>query len=235
MDANQRIDELERSLKSAFGGSKKSTAASKRGDSGVRQEFAADDSKELAMLRQDGERMKEQIKELNYTLTQKTDSLEVLRRTLGDLRTRYASVVRELNNLKAQPGTTNDPDFSKLTGTPIFLYFTSQQDSIDGARIRAEIAKDTKGTEVYLVNSAARINDLFIKGTRYAKGIYLTGQFVGAIADDFTILQTQVTKMNLGPYKVDKLTSGEFQAITRSKHNTGIVVLLGEQQPRSKQ
>ncbi|MEJ1237359.1 hypothetical protein WBG78_04460 [Chryseolinea sp. T2] len=230
-DARQRISELERYLKPASNAVQK--GPSTRLTDGQAQQSSYN-TKDVSMLRKENEDLKTQLKDLKYQLSLRTDSLDILKKTLADQRTRYASLLREVNNLKSQ-GTATDADFSKLSGTPILLYFTSQQDSIDGARVVSAIRKGTKTVDVELTNNSARINDLFIKGTRYPKGIYIAGAFSGNVADDFAILRNQLNKMNLGPYKVDKLTAGEFQALTRSKHNSGLVVLLGEQQPKSKQ
>ncbi|MGC3944719.1 MAG: ATP-binding protein [Chryseolinea sp.] len=232
--AQERISELERYLKPTSNAVQKSPTL--RGvDTQDKKEVYQSSSKELAMLRQQNEDLKLQLKELKYQLTQKDDSLETIKRALAEQRTRYASLTREVNNMKSGSGEKQDADFTKLSGTPILLYFTTQQDSIDGARVVSAIRKDSKVVDVELTNNAERINDLFIKGTRYAKGIYIAGQFTGNVADDFAILRNQLNRMNLGPYKVDKLTAGEFQALTRSKHNSGLVVLLGEQQHKSKQ
>lgn len=233
-DRDKTIIDLRTSIKSADG-SKQPSTLRKGVNAQYKQDNTGDDAKEISMLQAENKRLAGRISELEYTLKHRTDSLNLLSRNLADLRSRYAAVVREANSSKAQYGTTNEVDFTKLNGTPILLYFTTQQDSVDGARLVAAIKKDTKGIDVSLTNNASRINDFFIKGIRYAKGIYIAGQFVGTLAEDFAILQNQLAKMNLGPYKVDRLTSGEFQAITRSKHNSAIVILLSEQQPKSKQ
>ena len=230
-DARQRINELERYLKPS-GNAVQKSPSTRLIDAQAQQ--SSYNSKDASMLRKENEDLKTQLKDLKYQLAQRTDSLEIVKRALSEQRMRYASLAREVNILKSQ-GSVPDADFSKLSGTPILLYFTSHQDSIDGARVVSAIRKDTKSVDVELTNNSARINDLFIKGTRYPKGIYIAGAFSGNVADDFAILRNELTRMNLGPYKVDKLTAGEFQALTRSKHNSGLVVLLGEQQPRSKQ
>ena len=227
----QRISELEKYLKSAADAAKKSSVV--RTEQLVKQDAYAPESKQLAALRQENNDLKERIKEAQYQLTQRSDSLDVLKRALADQRARYASLSREVGASKSQTSPT-DAGFSKLSGTPILMYFTSRQDSIEGARILSAIRKDTKGVTAELTNNASRINDLFIKGSRYTKGIYIAGQFTGSLADDFVILSNQLARMNLGPYKVDKLTAGEFQALTKSKHSSAIVLLLGEQQPKSK-
>jgi|GEM_PF-7055133 hypothetical protein len=231
-EAKDRISELERYLKPSSNMVQKSPRII---DTQTKQSSSQNNSKELEMLRQENENLKTQLKEIKYQLTLRTDSLELMKRTLTEQRTRYASLSREVNSMKSPSGDTYTAGFSKLSGTPILLFFTTYQDSIDGARVVSAIRKDTKSVDVALTNNALRVNDLFIKGSRYAKGIYIAGQFTGDVADDFAILRNELARMNLGPYKVNKLTTGEFQALTKSKHSSGLVVLLGEQQPRSKQ
>jgi ABC-type multidrug transport system fused ATPase/permease subunit len=199
-DANEKVSNLERNLQAVR----------------IR-------ANETIMLNREDDKLTRQIKRLVTLLSEKEDSLRIMRTEIVKLKIEIQTLRTEKQSNQEKEVVSGN--FAGLSGTAIWLVFSTRQDSLDGINVMQEITKDRKGATVTLIKR--NYKDLNSKLRELPNGIYAVGNASGDIEIDLKILHVQLYNMGLGTFATDSRSLGKNTVFTKS--STGIVVILSQQ------